>query len=404
MIMIFIAFSCTLLSELLSESAPHPLKEEWITIFVHGTIGLRANLAVSTLIHLLQNDINNTLYKNTVEIIRDDPIFYQNQPIGKPGLCEIDMNMHVPGYAAGLCAQLYNFTAENVKPPETNHYYTFGWSGLISPLERYNAACDLYKALSQLLQEYAYKNITPKIRLLCYSHGGNTGLNIALARAKEFPQDTFYIDELILLGTPVQKETDYLVCHTLFKKIYHIYSRYDRIQRLDFFSFQRFFSQRRFATCTRYTLPEKLTQIEIQCFTPARYSFSQKKIVNRSPGHSELWFFGWPEHRHSSYRKYFPLYPIPIVCLLPAIIAAVEAKMPQEKHVILELNPHSAQTFLRKRHIFKKYKINCFSKSLLNRLKIHAESYKPLDYTRDLHQQHIDSAIMLASKRLNMTL
>ena len=51
---------------------------------------------------------------------------------------------------------------------------------------------------------------------------------------------------LALLGTPIQVETDYLINSPIFKKIYNFYSRADQVQMLDFFSFKRFFSRKKF--------------------------------------------------------------------------------------------------------------------------------------------------------------
>jgi hypothetical protein len=375
-------------------------EEEWITIFIHGTIGLRANLALSTIIKLLQNDISNSAYKKTVELIRDDPIFYKNQPIQHRGLHPINIFDNTPGNAASLCARLFDRVTDSAKK-EKNTYYTFGWSGLISPGVRYDSARDLHTSIATLLQQYATKSSTPKIRLVCYSHGGNAALYLGALRDTEFPHETFIIDEMILLGVPVQKETDYLICHQLFKKIYHIYSRHDRVQRMDFFSFKRFFSQRRFYTCSRYTLPDHLVQIEIQCYTYPRYSTEKKVQINRSPGHSELWFFGWPEHKKSSYRKHFPLHPLPIACLTPALLQVITTTHPQEKNLVLELHPHTGKTFLRTRHVFKKQEIHCFSDNFIDELRATARQHRPSNYTAELQKEHMHNAVQLAYESLN---
>ena len=67
------------------------------------------------------------------------------------------------------------------------------------------------------------------------------------------------------MGVPIQKETDHLVHDPFFKRIYNIYSRGDRIQKLDFFSFDRFFSDRIFKDRDGFKFPkDKLVQIQLR--------------------------------------------------------------------------------------------------------------------------------------------
>ena len=106
---------------------------------------------------------------------------------------------------------------------------------------------ELYKAVAEcVVADFKAQGIDVNVRIIGYSHGGNVLLNMALARQRNPFLSPLTVHELVLLGMPVQQETDYLINDPLFEKIIHIYSRGDRIQKLDFFSCHRFFSRRLF--------------------------------------------------------------------------------------------------------------------------------------------------------------
>jgi pimeloyl-ACP methyl ester carboxylesterase len=112
-----------------------------------------------------------------------------------------------------------------------NSLYLFGWSGRLSAHERYWAATILYQKLTVLAESYQRKfGVSPIIRLVAHSHGGNVALNLAqIHKARKGP---FSIDTLVLLACPVQHETRELVCSDLFIKIYAFYSSLDMVQVL----------------------------------------------------------------------------------------------------------------------------------------------------------------------------
>ena len=80
-----------------------------------------------------------------------------------------------------------------------------------------------------------------------------------------------------------------------------------------------------------------MIQIQLKCTRNARlchhntdlYNFGSSAIVSgksrslrdASPGHTELWFFGWTP---GNYRCHFPLYPLPAASLIPLIVREVE--------------------------------------------------------------------------------
>jgi hypothetical protein len=127
-------------------------------------------------------------------------------------------------------------------------FYIFCWSGDLSVSARQKAAKKLYSQLQELMNETQKKSGSkPIIKLICHSHGSNVALSLA-HYCSDKPD--FAINELILLGCPVQEKTAPLIKSPLFKHIYSIYSTLDNIQWLDPQWFQKnkgnFFSQRVF--------------------------------------------------------------------------------------------------------------------------------------------------------------
>lgn len=314
----------------------------WITVFIHGIISIKSHTTVTNFIRFLTDNVADSPYGMTVEMMRNDPFFYQNHTIQKCGLHSIDLSNYQKGAAASIMARLFDKVNHINNPcPCTNYYYTYGWSGLLSRISRYKAAKELLCQLNELIATFHSKGINPKIRLLGFSHGGTIILKLALVKQIEKIIPNFHIDEAYLLGTPIQHDTDYLINDPLFKRIYNVYSKGDRVQKLDFFSCGQFFSDKIFKVhkgCGQ--IPNKLSQIELavirkkgECLKPFKPEDAQQPLLfdgnkscrsirNISPGHGELWFFGWtPLH----YRKTFLLYPLPMIVFLPYIINTIKS-------------------------------------------------------------------------------
>ena len=341
---------CTLSAKHKKNGAVETKPEVWLTIFVHGIISIKPYTTVTNFVRFLTDNVCDSPYGTTVAMMREDPFFFQNQTIQEVGLQPIDMKEHRIGGAAPLMARLYEKTnALNAVTSTTNYYYTYGWSGLLSRLARYKDAQLFINALEDEVAKFRARGFNPKIRLIGYSHGGTLILKLALVKIKEQLSLNFAIDEAFFFGTPIQYDTDYLISDPVFKKVYNIFSRSDRVQKLDFFSSGQFFSDQIIRPhCNFECLPEKLTQIEIRVIrkrsekckplnpsdecTPLVFDGVRctKNIRNVSPGHTELWFFGWTP---LNYRKSFPLYPLPIVSFLPFIINSIK---PYEKWIIPE--------------------------------------------------------------------
>lgn len=354
----------------------------WLTIFVHGTFLVNPRLLFGSLAPLVNDTIQDTMYARTILFARKNTIFYQNQAMQELGLKKIMPGMVKQGYASGALARLFDQVTDLSSSEKTNnYYYTFGWSGLISSTIRTEEACIFYNQLAQEIHQFKEKGINPHVRIIAYSHGGNVALGIAHA-------DNNYqlsIDELILLGMPVIAETEDLIDCPIFKKIYNIFSESDHIQASDFFSYPHSFSKRTFEEKYGNPLPKKLVQIQLrmkthkvlQCSGNAPLRFRKKK----SPGHFELWFFGWTPHY---YRKTFPFYPIPVVAYLPWILNAVEESTPQNSTsplLTVSINPtDDLMTIAHACSSHAKYK-PFLSSEVRSQLKDMMIPYKPVQYS-----------------------
>ncbi len=186
----------------------------------------------------------------------------------KPGLnhyTSIDSKYHQHRLAAALInADPALFPAEQ--------FYLFGWNGKLSFQEREIAARKLYLDLKKLREEYKKKyGIEPIIRMVGHSHGGN--IILLLAQVKD-PEDTdFFVSQIILMGTPVQKQTKNYACADCFGKVYSLYSILDVLQVID-----------------PQGLQQKETALFSERFFPAHEKIEQVaiKINNRSIMHIEF--------------------------------------------------------------------------------------------------------------------
>jgi hypothetical protein len=325
--------------------APAP---KGITIFVHGTFGLKKNMSLNTVFQLWRDKIDNTPYKCKVEAGRTDTYFYMLQPMQERGLKKIMLESPRTCYRGPeIFASTFDDIARSQPYYEPTQYYTFGWSGLLSAKQRLLEAGDLYAQLKQerLQFKMAY-GYDPKITLIGYSHGGNLCLNLAHIRKLNYAADDFCIDHLILFGTPIQETTDYLIYEPIFKNITHIYSAGDRIQRLDLFSSCNFISHKKFKPQYNNPLPTKLTQIKILISEQCKKTDSgtyQRRRISKAPGHIELWFFGWTP---SMYRKSFSFYPLPFAVFIPYLLSAVQQYMPDQRKINFQIKPDHTQAYL----------------------------------------------------------
>lgn len=312
----------------------------WLNVFVHGIISIKPHITVSNFVRFLTDNVCESIYAETVDLMRDDPFFFQNQAVQARGLHKIDINLQQKGAAATAMANVFEMVNQiNPLVTSKNVYYTYGWSGLLSRSARYNDARDFLFELDKEVAAYRAQGINPKVRLFGYSHGGTIVIKLAMVKQRENLQPNFSVDEAFLFGTPIQFDTDYYINDPIFKKIYNVFSKGDRVQKLDFFSSGEFFSDRAFKSHCDFTVPDKLVQIEIRvirkkgeaclplsldtqdCTVLYNGKRCSRNFRNVSPGHTELWFFGWTP---LNYRCTFPLYPLPIVSMMPFIINSIK--------------------------------------------------------------------------------
>ncbi len=310
--------------------------DEWATILIHGTVGFQANASFKTISQIKKDEIEGSDYERNVLAVREHPFLFALQPMQKMGLHPVKKTK---GFleAAYAYSILYEEVQRLCGIKEKNQFYTFGWTGLISKKRRYREALQLYKEVRAL----AHKK---KVRVIAYSHGATLLLQLAKVRECEFPNDTFSLDEIVLVGIPVQSETTQQIYSPLFKKIYNIYSRGDKVQRLDIFTSDKFFTHRTF----KGKLPESLTQIELRVTAALRknpcYCLppNMRGIINQSPGHIELWFFGWTT---SNYRKNLNIYPLPAAVFIPYLTCTAQKET--SSHVQIDIRPERELAFLK---------------------------------------------------------
>src|SRR3990167_3706039 len=297
-----------------AQNSVNSAPEVYITVFTHGTIHPHVNLQDLNLV--IEDRIEYSHYYYVNEWHRQDPIYFKTQAMQGEGLqlIELDPPGKPKSNGATALANIYEYFAQKTHPQRQNFYYTFGWSGLLSANKRLEAAAAFHQSLKQLLTEFRQQGIEPKLRLVGFSHGGTITLDLGLFEPDDVTQIAVPVTELILLGTPVQKETECLVDHPMFQRVFHFYSRGDFPQTSDYISTDYWFCHWRFMShdfCLfrgpgqHFKLPDKLTQIELDIDLHGQIM---------QPKHTELWTFAWMQ---KSYRQKFPLSPVPVAAVMP---------------------------------------------------------------------------------------
>lgn len=392
-------------------------KEEWITIFLHGSFSLRPHLNISNMIMMLNDVIEESVYYRSTEINRRDPFFYKNQAMGEIGLHKIDIHKPTTVMAAPTVAIAFEEISQLAGYPPSEQYYTYGWSGLVSNKLRYIEANFLYKELTKIVKDLKAQGISPKLRVIGYSHGGNLGLQLGALHHTKSKDDQVIIDEFHLLGTPIQVETDYLINSPIFKKVYNWYSRADGVQSLDFFSFKRWFSRKKFSKRKNFTLPDKLTQLRIKVtgFEPKELKEplgrqpktpdevkKYFKTFNYDPGHFELWFMGWTI---LTYRQKFPTNPLPIMVMIPLIVKYLQEDPDHHRDLVVDFQPDLEKVELypyRNKHRKKYYRDKPLVQlSRLDAMKAYALQFKPDNYNIETYNRKVYDAIKIVDHELS---
>ena len=409
-------------------TAPRPEEVTWVNIFVHGSFG--SLLGFLSFSDVLSDKVSGTIYRDTTKKMRMDDFFFKDQPILQRGLRRIQPTLEAreTGFKSYAVYPISTAFLEIAKEYELGLYgrefrtrqvfYSFGWSGLISQNSRRYEAIRLYNSLvaeiKKLKNEYSYKL---KIRLIAHSHGGNLCLNLAaihkLLKTKHaFGEDTVFsadpdeqgslvsmmtllkglttkeiaatkvdqkmydyfpessdlvIDQLVMLGTPIQPETESFSYSPFFKEVYNLYSDEDYVQRADWVSSKKSLSSARIAKkptlqavksndiATLYQgqiIIKSSTDIpaakqapsvpagEVEQMNIFQQLLAGKNIFVRKsadPTHKELWFLNWEKSTEGN--SVLPCAPLPVVVFLPLILDAFKKpKSPHDAVIIMGMD------------------------------------------------------------------
>ena len=142
-------------------------------------------------------------------------------PQGLQCATELTQSNHPHDIITAFCTGTHTLTSKHT-------LYFFGWDGLF-PTQREQEAQKLFAALMELITKDAIQQL--HIRCITHSHGGNIALYlIHLIDTHKAP---IIIDELILMGCPIQEMTEKYAHSATIKKIYNLYSNGDEIQQND---------------------------------------------------------------------------------------------------------------------------------------------------------------------------
>ena len=123
----------------------------YMTVFVHGTFG--SLLGFLSFSDVLQDKVAGTLYHTTIKKMREDDVFFKDQPLLQRGLVPFTPTFDLTKtnnkkYVIYPIAAAYQTVSDIVyKGKETNLFYAFGWSGLASQSSRRFEAIRFYNAL-----------------------------------------------------------------------------------------------------------------------------------------------------------------------------------------------------------------------------------------------------------------
>ena len=433
-------------------------QEAWMTVFVHGSFA--TTLGLISVFNVIKDKVQNTNYKKMTRLMRNDPFFYQMQPLQELGLKPLEPHFEPKSitqkYAVFPIAAAYEMLSAHANhAQEKNYFYTFGWSGLISQQRRRKEAVRLYNALIVEYQSLLQRGIKPKIRLIAHSHGGNVILNTGgihellqkglddepnaarypdadqqasmhhlyelLTKTKKklaldhIPVAPFCIDEVILMGTPIQPETLPFCLSPFFKKIYNFYSDDDIIQSMDWVSTRRYYSEKRIAFSPIAEERPTIVQIKITLNKPQ--SDEEKKATNTPPQentenqrslgvlkdtmnalwtrlfsnqtkkpaldplHKEFWFMGWKASDQNNLAQQH-IQPYPYVILLP-YIQRLLTKVPHllDLDITLKFGEQTVSMTAYAHDTTEKEAKIYVDRSLLHQLQEYAQAWKPDNIT-----------------------
>ncbi len=390
---------------LLKKQKYKPKKQITLHVFIHGTFG--SSLGLLSFFPVINDDFKGSHYVKTTRLMRKDPFFYKDQPMLNRGLFHINPDYTMPindpfKKIAPALIKAYADINSLMKQNNVSQFYTFGWSGLLSRQRRRQEALRLYNALSEEITKYENQGFKTKIIIAAHSHGGNVALNLAginqarsLLATKQKPAAELHeealkmyhfleecnpkkihraqgekkfnyfpegrilsIDRLYLLGTPIQPETDhYATDAKTFKRIYNFYSDNDPIQKMDWVSTSRYYSDQRFKynekpthiiqiklsyDLTKKTTEDKANQTWVSKIIPSLIAGPSHTL---DPSHRDFWFIA---HQQEQSNQSF-LYPLPLFIFCPLMHTIIKKQTlndldinisPMHNHVRFVVSPH----------------------------------------------------------------
>lgn len=387
-------------------------KETWINVFFHGAVSISPALSLETINKVKQDDLENTFYLEYVKNVRQNPFFCLHEPKQEIGLKPVDPKKINTQSSASTIAKLFDLQFKDT----INYYYTFGWSGLMSNKARCNDAKNFYLEFSKEIKKFHDNGIFPKVRLIGFSLGGPTCLSIAKVIKEEKLPLLFYIDELILIATPILEEALTLASEPIFKKIYNFYSGSDRVQVLDFSQKDRHFSKQLFESTKNLKIKDNLLQIKLEILRPIKNKngkvFLPTKwkgmlprhsvgIRKSSPGHCEWWFL---QYTNTLYRNTFALAPLPVVAFIPTIINNLNNKFETSKtklfenQITIKLRPF--EDYMEIEFGKSKTKLNFLSKDQFNLFKDIIYNLNLTKTTGKMYAKKVDIEIKKAKTKI----
>ncbi len=388
-----------------------------MVIFVHGTLK-PAKYSLSIVSAVMHNKIKNSLYEKMIYYLRKNQYLYQNQAMQGLGLMPIDTLHNESKIGAHCIKHLFDRQYDFYNTlPLLRRYYTFGWNGLLNAHKRLKEGENFYTALEKEVANLRTQGLEPIIHINAYSHGGSVALNLAAAKIEKQKTPSFSIDQLVLLATPVQRETDYLAGDTdFFKKIFHLYSTEDNVQTYDVFSTRKeFFSRSTFTARHRFQLPKNLTQVRIRLTQKVRrlpthvdpallddaytlLASKGTKFSHKDPGHSEFWNLCW--EGDSWYRKTLPIYPLPVVALVPTIVHLLNEYAPHASCVSFDYCPSLAGARIITCHTKKSTAVPFLTKEFVTEMQHKIMTCMPDGYTLEERRTQEQEALTQAHEEL----
>ncbi len=292
-----------------------------IVVFVHGTL-----LPIPAVNDIHKNVANFFAPRGKIlgqiysTLVREND-FLGYQPIAHIGLHPIDRVCTKGANGAQLLAwwiqEIYNILPFDERADVDA--YTFGWDGVLSDEHRKNQARNFLASLRTLVNERRSAGLVQgkdfDLIVLTHSHGGNLALYMV---DWALPNESFFIDYLINLGTPIHEKTEKNLGAPLFKNVWNVYSKNDWIQVSDFISIQGSYKRKRVYESSSSKKLHTLKQILFE-------------VDGRGPLHSEMWFF------YRSWLQQLFKHPVPIGVFVPLMLHLVKKTKNSEHYLKMSL-------------------------------------------------------------------